>query len=90
MTTRALTNGDDVDDDDNDDDNDRDHDHNNTRPKARERPKASELIDMAEKKEVNILKSQLIEKDTEIAEKDKMIENMRLELERMRGLRFHR
>mmetsp|Transcript_43411 Transcript_43411/g.48869 ORF Transcript_43411/g.48869 Transcript_43411/m.48869 type:complete len:840 (+) Transcript_43411:52-2571(+) len=57
-----------------------------TRPKARERPKASDLA--VSDKEVHILKGQLIEKEKEIAKKDAAIENMKLEIGRMKALLF--
>jgi hypothetical protein len=61
-----------------------------TRPNASDRPTAKDLLDFTKRKstksqvEVNILKGQLVEKDRVIAEKDKMIEDLRLEVERMR------
>jgi serine/threonine protein kinase len=63
-----------------------------TRPNPSDRPKASELIEVTKiksprsHKEVHSLKEQLIEKDKEINEKDATIEDMRLEIERMKAL----
>eukprot|EP00536_Pseudo-nitzschia_multiseries_P011517 jgi/Psemu1/206047/e_gw1.397.15.1 len=63
-----------------------------TKPNASERPTASELMDVSDTKtprthrEIDILKGQLIERNKEIAEKDEMIERMRLEIERMQNL----
>jgi len=63
-----------------------------TKPNASDRPTASELVDKFEirtpstHKEIDILKGQLIERNKEIAEKDKVIEIMRLEIERMQNL----
>jgi serine/threonine protein kinase len=63
-----------------------------TRPNPSDRPKASELVEVAKiesprsHKEVHSLKEQLIEKDKEIAEKDTTIENMKYEIERIQAL----
>jgi serine/threonine protein kinase len=62
-----------------------------TSPNPRERPTAKELVERTNSKspksqiEVHVLRGQLLQKDKELAEKDKMIENMRLEMERMKA-----
>lgn len=61
-----------------------------TRPNASDRPTANDLLNSARMKsprihkEVLTLKRELIEKNKEIAEKDEAIENMRLEIEKMK------
>ena len=63
-----------------------------TKPAAKERPTAAELLVLSKKPtspkasvEVQVLKGQLLEKDKQLAEKDKLIEDMRLEMERMKA-----
>jgi serine/threonine protein kinase len=63
-----------------------------TKPNASDRPTADELINIGKlksprnQKEVHLLKRQLTEKNAEIAEKNELIKNLRLEIERMRAL----
>ena len=63
-----------------------------TSPKACDRPSASELVEVAKLKsprhqtEVHKLKRQLAEKNNMIAEQNETIENIRVEVENLRGL----
>jgi serine/threonine protein kinase len=63
-----------------------------TQTDARDRPTATELLDLSKSPtspktslEVQVLKGQLLEKDKQLAEKDRIIEGMRLKMERMKA-----
>ncbi|KAG7364188.1 serine/threonine protein kinase [Nitzschia inconspicua] len=65
-----------------------------TRANPNERPTAKQLLNMSvtnsprSNLEIEILKGQLLEKDRLLAEKDKMIEDLQIEMEKMRATLF--